>query len=116
MPADIFGRAPAAEAPLTLVQKIALKGVDGKLGHLAVDAKGMRLFVANNPNNTLDIVDLNSGELVRQIADQGKIYGVAYAGDLDMIYVSNFEGTCNGFDGKDCQRIFSTKIPRRSSV
>src|SRR5438105_3990414 len=48
----------ADPAPLVLVQTIPLKGAIGKLDHLAVDARGGRLFVANKVNNTLDVVDL----------------------------------------------------------
>ena len=60
--------AGAADQPsLELVKTIPLKGRVGKLDHLALDAKNDRLFVANKPNNTLDIVDLKAGKLVRQI-------------------------------------------------
>ena len=106
----------ADEAPLTLSKTIPLKGVDGKLDHLAVDSKGERLFVANKPNNTLDIVDLKTSKLVKQIADQGKISGVAYAADLDMVYAGNGAGTCNGFAGADYKLAFSTKAPGADNV
>jgi DNA-binding beta-propeller fold protein YncE len=105
-----------AEEPLVLVQTIPLKGVAGKLDHLAVDRKGGRLFVANKPNNTLDIVDLKEGKLIKQIPDQGKVSGVAYASDLDTIYVGNGAGTCNGFDGKDYRLVFSTPAPNADNV
>src|SRR5947208_424080 len=82
----------AGPQSLVLVKTIPLKGVAGKLDHLAVDSKGERLFVANKPNNTLDIVDLKTGKLIKQIADQGKVSGVSFAEDLDMIYVGNGAG------------------------
>jgi len=110
-----FGSA-SADAPLELVKKIPLKGVDGKLDHLTVDNKGMRCFVANKPNNSLDIVDLKNGTLIQQIPDQGKVSGVHYAPDLDMIYVGNGEGVCNGFSGKDYSRVFSTKCAGADNV
>jgi DNA-binding beta-propeller fold protein YncE len=106
----------AADTPLILVQTIALKGVDGKLDHLAVDSKNQRLFVANKPNNSLDIVDLKTGTLLRQIPDQGKVSGVAYASDLDMVYVGNGSGVCNGFACSDFRLIFSTKAPGADNV
>ncbi len=112
----ITGHAMSSDAPLTRVQTIALKGVDGKLDHLAVDAKGERLFVANKPNNTLDIIDLKTGTLVRQIADQGKVSGVAYAADLNMVYVGNGSGVCNGFSCDDYKLVFSTKAPGADNV
>jgi len=115
----LLGSAPvfAADADsLVLTQTIPLKGVAGKLDHLAVDAKGQRLFVANKPNNTLDIVDLKAGKLVKQIPDQGKVSGVTYAEDLDMIYVGNGAGFCNGFEGKEYKQIFSVKAPNADNV
>jgi DNA-binding beta-propeller fold protein YncE len=107
----------AADAEtLVLTQTIRLKGVPGKLDHLAVDDKGQRLFVANKPNNTLDIVDLKAGRLVKQIPDQGKVSGVTYAEDLNMIYVGNGAGSCNAFDGKEYKQIFSVKAPNADNV
>ncbi len=101
---------------LVLTQTIPLKGVAGKLDHLAVDAKGERLFVANKPNNTLDIIDLKAGKLVKQIPDQGKVSGITYAEDLDMIYVGNGAGFCNGFEGKQYKQVFSAKAPNADNV
>ena len=107
----------AAETePLVLVKTLPLKGVSGKLDHLAVDSKGERLFVANKPNNTLDIVDLKSNQLIKQIPDQGKVSGVSYSTDLDMIYVGNGAGTCNAFDGKDYKLVFSMPAPNADNV
>jgi DNA-binding beta-propeller fold protein YncE len=103
-------------APLVLVKSIPLKGAVGNLDHLAVDAKGGRLFVANKANNTLDVVDLKTSTLVKQIPDQTKVSGVAYAGDLDMIYVGNGGGVCNGIDGKDYRIVFSTKAEKADNV
>lgn len=105
-----------AAEPLSLVQTIPLKGMAGKLDHLAIDAKGERLFVANKPNNTLDIVDLKAGALSRQISGQGKVSGVTYARDLDMIYVGNGAGFCNAFDGKDYHPAFSTPAAGADNV
>jgi hypothetical protein len=108
--------AAGGEAPLKLVQTIPLKGPVGGLDHLAVDARGLRLFVANTVNNSLDVVDLKSGQLVRQIPGQIKVSGVAYAADLDMIFVGNGDGVCNGIDGKDYKVVFSAKAPKADNV
>src|SRR6266699_364965 len=50
-------RSSAAD-PLRLVQTILLPGVEGRIDHFAVDAKGQRLFVAALGNNTVEVVDL----------------------------------------------------------
>ena len=111
-----IGQLASASELLTPVATIQLKGVAGKLDHLAVDSKGQRLFVANKPNNTLDIVDLKTNTLVKQIPDQGKVSGVAYAADLDIIYVGNGVGTCNAFDGKTYEQVFSTPATAADNV
>jgi DNA-binding beta-propeller fold protein YncE len=102
----------AAEPPtLELVQTIALKGKPGKLDHLTVDSKGDRLFQANKVNNTLDIVDLKAGKLVRQITGQGGIQGLAYAADLDRLYAAlGTGGYCNIFSGKDYKLLKTVKF------
>lgn len=112
----LFAAQTLASDALVLKQTIPLQGVPGKLDHLAVDADGERLFVANKPNNTLDIVDLKDGKLIKQIPDQGKVSGVAYAKDLDLIYVGNGAGTCNAFSGKDYSLVFSTPAPNADNV
>ncbi len=108
--------APGAD-PLELKQTIKLSGKAGNLDHLAVDAKGERLFVANKPNNTLDVIDLKSGKVIKQIADQGKASGVAYSEEFDRVYVGNGAGTCNAFDcGADYKLAFSAKLPKADNV
>jgi hypothetical protein len=105
-----------AESYLLRTRSVQLKGVPGKLDHLAVDNKGQRLFVANKPNNSLDIIDLKSGAMVKQIPGQGKASGVSYAEDLDIVYVGNGAGTCNAFDGKTYEQVFSAKAPNADNV
>jgi DNA-binding beta-propeller fold protein YncE len=90
--------APAAE--LELVQTIPLKGKAGNLDHLALDGKRDRLLVANKANNTLDVVDLKTGKLLKQVPNQTGIQGIAYAADLDRVYVGlGTNGLCNILDG-----------------
>src|SRR5713101_4982836 len=74
---------------LKLVQTISLDGAAGRMDHMAIDSQGERLFVANLSNNSLDIVDLKTGKLIKQIPDQKKIQGIAYAPTLDRIFVGN---------------------------
>jgi DNA-binding beta-propeller fold protein YncE len=94
--------ATAADSKLELVQTIVLKGKSGKLDHLALDRKRERLFLANTINGTLDVVDLKAGKLLKQIAGQTGIQGVAYADDLDRVFVGlGTGGLCNVFEGQD---------------
>jgi DNA-binding beta-propeller fold protein YncE len=108
-----------AEEPTTLklLQTIQLKGAAGRLDHMAIDSKHGRLFVANLSNNSLDIVDLKAGKLIKQVPDQKKIQGIAYAADLDRIYVGNgIGGECNVFDGTDYSLLKSITLPGADNV
>jgi DNA-binding beta-propeller fold protein YncE len=101
--------APAAE--LELVGSFVLKGKPGNLDHLALDAKRERLFLANKANNTLDIIDLKTGKLVEQKPNQTAIQGVAYAADLDRVFVGlGTNGLCNVFDGNSYKILKTIKF------
>ena len=81
-----LGPAPADEPKtLKLAQTIPLEGKAGRFDHLALDAKGDRLFVANLSNDSLDVVDLKAGKLVKRIADQKKAQGVACTRPADHV-------------------------------
>ena len=77
-----------AEPTLELVQTIVLQGKPGKLDHLIVDSKSQRLFLANKVNNTVDVVDLKEGKLLKQLTGQAGAQGLAYAPDLGRLYVA----------------------------
>jgi DNA-binding beta-propeller fold protein YncE len=104
--------AGAEEPSLKLVKKIVLKGKKtGNLDHLTVDSRGQRLFLANKINATVDVVDLKKGKLLRQLKGQAGAQGVAYAPDLDRLFVGlGTDGYCNIFDVKDYKLLFSPKF------
>lgn len=103
--------AAAAEPALEPVKIIELKGKAGNLDHLALDAKRDRLFLANKANNTLDVVDLQGGKLLRQVPSQFGIQGVAYAPDLDRIFVGlGKDGFCNMFHGEGYKLLKTIKF------
>jgi DNA-binding beta-propeller fold protein YncE len=102
----------AADSPsLERIQTIPLKGKAGKLDHLIVDAGSGRLFQANKVNNTVDVVDLNAGKLIKQISGQAGVQGLAYAADLQRLYVGlGTGGYCNIFEGKTYKLLKTVKF------
>lgn len=56
-----------AQQALRLVQTIPLPGVTGRLDHMGVDLEKNRLFVAAVANNTLEVVDLNGGKVIKSL-------------------------------------------------
>lgn len=83
------GQAQTAGAPLILEAKIPLGEVSGRIDHLAVDVKRRRLFVAELGNNSLCVVDLAAGKVLRTIAGLSEPQGVAYVPFADSVYVAN---------------------------
>jgi DNA-binding beta-propeller fold protein YncE len=110
-------KASAQTGSLELVQKIPLEGAAGRLDHLALDAQGERLFIANLSNDSFDVVDLKASKLVKQIRGQRKIQGVAYVPSVDRIFVGNgTDGVCNIFDGKSYGLVGSVKLDDADNV
>jgi DNA-binding beta-propeller fold protein YncE len=107
LPVDARGDEP----PLERVRTIALKGPTGGLDHLALDAKRSRLFIANTVNDSLDVVDLKGGKLLKQIPGQGRIRGIDYSPEVDRVFVGNGTGgVCNTFDGDSYELLKSVPL------
>jgi DNA-binding beta-propeller fold protein YncE len=107
----LFAAVPAMGAPLELVQTIVLKGRVGKLDHLIYDAKSGRVFLANKVNNTVDVVDVKGGKLLKQLTGQAGAQGLAYANDLERLYVGlGTGGFCNIFSGTNYQLLKTVKF------
>ena len=82
------GDAQTFGAPFVLEAKIPLGEVSGRIDHLAIDVKRQRLFVAEG-NDTLGVVDLAAGKVLRTIVGLKEPQGVAYVAFADSIYVAN---------------------------
>ena len=67
------------------------KGAAHALG-IALTRDGRRAFVCLSRNNTLGIVDLDAGTLVRQIDTGVAPYGIALSADEKFAYISNWGG------------------------
>lgn len=104
----------AADTPPPVLERtatIALKGPVGGLDHLTIDSKRERLFVANTSNGTVDVVDLKTRALIKQIDHQGKARGVFYSSDVDQIFVGAGDGgRCNTIDAAKLEPIQSVAM------
>ncbi|HSQ54631.1 MAG TPA: YncE family protein, partial [Gemmata sp.] len=108
---------PDEPKTLRLEHTVPLQGATGRYDHMALDAKGEQLFVANLSNDSLDVIDLKAGKLMKQIRGQKKIQGIAYVPELDRIFVGNGgDGECRCFDGKTYKLLGSVKLPDADNV
>jgi DNA-binding beta-propeller fold protein YncE len=95
----LTGLAPAQSASLNLVQTIPL-AVNGRIDHLAIDARGQRLFIAALGNHSLEVVDLAGGKVSRSLGALGKPQGAAHSATLNRLFVSDgTRGVVQAFDG-----------------
>jgi len=83
-----------------LVQTIPLTGVEGRLDHLAIDLQGQRLFIAALVNNTVEVVNLQTGARVRTLTGFHEPQSVLFVPEYNALVVTNgADGTCQILDG-----------------
>ncbi len=91
---------------LTLVQKIPLLNVKGRIDHMAIDLQGRRLFVAALGNDTMEVVDLKAGRQARTISGLAEPQGILFLPEKNRIYITNGRtGDCQILDGESFQVI-----------
>jgi DNA-binding beta-propeller fold protein YncE len=97
---------------LSLLTRIALTNVKGRIDHFSVDVTGRRLFVAAVENHTLEIVDLKSGQHVHSISDLAEPQGVFYDSATNHLFVAcGLDGVTKVLDGTTFQVLGTVKFP-----
>ena len=74
-------------SPLSLQEPVIVPDSKGGFDYLQVDAPARRLLANHTGNNTLDVLDVESGKLLKHIPT-GKAQGVAVVADAGKYYVS----------------------------
>ena len=76
-------------APLVLERTIPLKGVRGRIDHLAFDLQHQRLFVAELGNGSVEAIDLAHGVSLGRISGLKEPQGLAYLPAQDELAVAS---------------------------
>src|SRR5580704_15724254 len=98
--------AQTAATPLELEVKIPLGPVSGRIDHLAVDLKRQRLFVAELGNNSLGVIDLTTGKVLRTLAGLSEPQGIGYEPATDTVFVANAsDGSVRILRGEDLAAV-----------
>ncbi len=71
------------------VQTIQLPNVSGRIDHMDIDLAGQRLFVAEIENNSVDIIDLKSGQRIHAITGLNEPQGVIFVPASKWLFISN---------------------------
>jgi YVTN family beta-propeller protein len=96
---------------LIQVRTIPLNGIEGRIDHIGADAKAKRLFVAALGNDTVEVVDLTTGKVVRQIKNLRAPQGVGFAPDSNRLAVANDEdGSLRLYDGTSLQQTAAINL------
>src|SRR5215210_3609737 len=80
-----------ADEALRLTGTISLRGVEGRIDHMALDFAGQRFFVAALGNNTVEVIDLKARKVVHSIRGVREPQGIAFLNDLGLIAVASGE-------------------------
>jgi hypothetical protein len=90
------------KSTLQLESRIALGNVAGRIDHLAFDAAGGRLFIAELGNNTVGVVSLEKRAVVYRITGLSEPQGVAFLDSEKTLYVANGgDGVVHLYRGDD---------------
>jgi hypothetical protein len=86
------GAQPSMGAPIVVERTIPLPGVEGRIDHLAADAKRRRVFVAELGNGSVEAVDLDTGRRQR-------VTGLKEPQGLAFLQARNELAVASGGDG-----------------
>lgn len=98
--------ATSTAQPLVLTGAIPLPNVQGRIDHFSFDPKG-RLFISALGNNTEEVIDISAARVTHSISGIPKPQGVAYAPDVNKVFVGSDEGTLHIYDGTSLELITS---------
>ena len=92
----------AAPNALDLETKIPLGKVNGRIDHFAVDVGRRRLYVAELGNDSVGVIDLKEGKLLRRLTELKHPQGIAYEPSSDLVFIANAgDGSVRLFQGGD---------------
>ena len=100
-----------AHSPLRLERTIPLPDVKGRVDHLAFDVDNDRLFVAALGNNTVEVIDVKSGKVIRTIGGLAEPQGVIYQPESKRLWIANgSDGRVRIFDAVTFQPLRSVEL------
>lgn len=96
---------------LNLIAQIPLPGVSGRIDHIAYDSLNHLAFIAALGNNTIEVVNIETKQVIHSIKGLHEPQGVAYISSLQRLVVANGDnGACIFFSTKDYSQISSIDL------
>ena len=95
----------ASVRPMVLTEAIPLEGVKGRFDHFGTSGK--LLFLSALGNNTVEVVGISSRTLEHTITGVPNPQGVAYAADVNKLFVGSSKGKLYIYDGTSFELLTS---------
>jgi len=78
---------------------------------MSMDVAGKRLFIAALGNNTVEVVDLKQGKVVRSLSGFSEPQGVCFVPEFNLLAVANGgDGRCVFFDGSTLEPVSTLQL------
>jgi DNA-binding beta-propeller fold protein YncE len=91
---------------LKLEKTIEMPAVNGRIDHMAVNLKDKVLYMAALGNNTLEVIDLNKGAVIKSIKGVEEPQGIAYIPEQnEFVVASGANGDCVFFDASTFKNV-----------
>src|SRR5260370_29190050 len=88
-----------------------LPKVSGRIDHFSADTKGKRLFMSELGNNTVEVLDVDSGKRLRTLTDLAEPQGAYYDSSTNRLFVACAkDGTTKVFDAGTFQLLDTAKL------
>lgn len=105
------GQKPFGQNLLSEQMTIAMAEVKGRIDHLDANLKEKIVFVAALGNNSLEIVDINKGEVIYSIKGLDEPQGVAYIPQQQEIFVANGgNGDCYFYNAHNLEKTATVHL------
>jgi DNA-binding beta-propeller fold protein YncE len=109
----LLGTVVHAQPPkaLTLIGKIELLNVEGRIDHFSADVKGHRLFMSALGNHTVEVLDVQNGKRLHTIPDLEEPQGLLYDPSSNHLFAACAkDGTTKVFDGATFQLLATVRF------
>lgn len=97
--------------PLVLERTIPLPGVSGRIDHLAIDAEGKRLFVAELGAGAVEAIDLTTGRSIGRIGGLSEPQGVGFIPTTgELAVATGGDGMLRFYSAADLKPVAALKL------
>jgi DNA-binding beta-propeller fold protein YncE len=100
-----------AVEPLRFEKALPLSGIEGRIDHMSADIKGGRLFVSALGNKSLEVLDWNTGKILRTVGGLDEPQGNLYVPANNRVYVATGgDGRVRIFDASTFNLVKSIEL------